>query len=74
MASPKRNAKWNGIGTQILFDFEERRWIYNPFFRKYLERERNTLKKDFLKDWSGAIIKTLNSIPELPIQLQEIGK
>ena len=34
-------------------DFEERRWSYNPFFRKYLERECNTFKKDFPKDWSG---------------------
>ena len=47
---PKRHANWNAKGTQILFNFEERRWIYNPFFRKYLEWERNTLNKDFLKD------------------------
>ena len=45
--SQKRIANWIGIGTQILLKFEERRWIYNPFFRKYLEWERNTLKKDF---------------------------
>ena len=50
------SASWNGNGTQILFYFKERRWIYNPFSRKYLEWERNTLKKDFVKDWSGYTI------------------
>ena len=43
----KMERKLERGGTQILLHFEERRWIYNPFFRKYLERERNTLKKDF---------------------------
>ena len=47
----KMERKLERGGRQILLHFKERRWIYNPFFRKYLERERNTLKKDFLKDW-----------------------